>query len=538
MLKTMKLLFAALVVLAATSCSKVEDKMQELIPDKAVAVARLDVPKFIEHSGIEMKDGAIEFPEYFVKTLKETGVKTSQIDDVTEKLADCGLAFDKPAYGFVTKAALENEEDEFQAVCMLAIDDAEKLKTFLEDETDESFSEKDGLEYMQLDRENMSFVIDGDILLIGVARGDVNAVKLVNKLKDQKESIKDNESAMKALDTSDDFNLWVDAKKVMEKASGSIEDQMGYMPAGQKELMNALLSLTEAKAYAFHATLADNEFKVKSEIDMSGNGDFEKLAEKVLGEPSAELLAFMPAAKNMATFSISLNGAGIADLDIVKKGITQLRLPSEDEEMLMSFVKSVKGPLTVGVASNDFTDADYCLTFAVKAGKSQEVFAKYSSQLDEAVEYGYAQKVGDEYRMDQGNNTTMALGCKGDVLYMRMFTSEYGKKAADDSDAKSIIGDSKVAGVAKCTVDGMNGFISLKAMSPAETSGIFYVTKGGEKMKPLDTMWFFYKLGNHMNREFNKRSYDYNSYDYDSYGYEESAVDSAAVFDEAAAYGY
>ena len=524
-------MFAALVVLAATSCSKVEDKMQELIPDNAVAVGRLDVPKFIENSGVEMKDGKIEFPEYFVKTLKESGVKSSQIDDTAEKLADSGLDFSKPAYGFATEASLENEEDAFLGVFLMAIDDEKQLKAFLEEETDESFSEKDGMQYLQIDHERTSFVIDGDILIIGMSKNDVNPVKLVQKMKDQKENIKDNESAMKALDTSDDFNLWVNAKKVMEKMSGELERQMSYMPSSQQELMRALLSLTEAKAYALHATLADNEFKVKYEMDMSGNGDFEKLTEKVLGEPSAELLELMPAAKNMATFSVSLNGEGIADLDIVKKGINQIGLPEEDKNMLMSFVKSVNGPLTVGVASNGFNDEDYCVVYAVKASKSQEVLRKYGAQLDEAVQYGYAKKVGDEYQMEQGRDGTMAIGCKGDVLYLKMFTSTYDKKATSDSDAKSIIGSSKLSGLAKCTVAGMDGFLSVKAMSPVETSGIFYVKKGGEKMKPLDTVWFIYQLGKYMESdEFNKhrRSYSYD-YDYNDYSSDFSEEDVAAA---------
>ena len=536
MQKIVKLLFAALVVLAATSCSKVEDKMQELIPEKAIVVGRLDVPKFIEHSGIEMKDGKIEFPEYFVKTLKENGVKGSDIEDNAEKLAECGIDFDKPAYGFATEAALENEEDVFQSVFLLAIGDEKKLVSFLEEVTDESFSEKDGMQYLQADHDRTSFVIDGDILIIGISKSEVNPVKLVQKMKDSKESIKDNESAMKALDTNDDFNLWVDAKKVMEKTSSTIEREMSYMPASQQELMRALLSLTEAKAYALHATLADNEVKMKYEMDMSGNGDFEKLVDKVLGEPSAELLALMPAAKNMATFSLSLNGSGIADLDIFKKGVNQMGLPSEDKDMLVSFIKSVNGPLTVGVASNDFTNQDYCLVVAVKAGKAKEVFTKYGTQLDEAVQYGYAEKVGDEYRMKDGG-ATMALGCKGDVLYYKMYTSEYSKKATEDNDAKSIIGSSTVSGVVKCTVDGMNGFLSMKAMSPVETSGIFYVKKGGDKMKPLDTAWFFYKLGKYIDENFNRRSYsnyDYSSYDYDSDAYDEATEDVAAAAQEAA----
>lgn len=526
MQKIVKLLFAALVVLAATSCSKVENKMQELIPGDAIVVGRLDVPKFIEHSGIEMKDGKIEFPEYFVKTLKENGVKSGKIDDAAEKLADCGIDFDKPAYGFATEAALENEEDVFQGVFLFAIGDEKKLVSFIEEETDESFKEKDGMQCLQADRDRTSFVIDGDILIIGFSKNDVNPVKLVQKMKDQKENIKDNESAMKALDTSDDFNLWVDAKKVMEKTSGEIEREMSYLPSGQQELMRALLSLTEAKAYALHATLADDEFKVKYEMDMSGNGDFEKLVEKVLDEPSAELLELMPAAKNMATFSLSLNGAGIADLDIFKKGINQIGLPAEDKDMLVSFVKSVKGPLTLGVASNAFTEKDYCIVLAVKAGQANAVFTKYTQGLDEYVQYGYAEKVGNEYRMKQDNGI-LALGCKGDVLYMKMYTSEYSKKATEDSDAKSIIGSSKVSGIAKCTVDGMDGFLSIKSMSPVETSGIFYVKKGGEKMKPLDTVWFFYKLGKYIDENFNQRSYssyDYD-YDYDSYGSDDVVED-------------
>ena len=167
MQKIVKLLFAALVVLAATSCSKVEDKMQELIPGDAIVVGRLDVPKFIEHSGIEMKDGKIEVPEYFVKTLKENGVKSGKIDEAAEKLADCGIDFDKPAYGFATEAALENEEDVFQGVFLFAIGDEKKLVSFIEEETDESFKEKDGMQCLQADRDRTSFVIDGDILIIG-----------------------------------------------------------------------------------------------------------------------------------------------------------------------------------------------------------------------------------------------------------------------------------------------------------------------------------------------------------------------------------
>ena len=120
----------------------------------------------------------------------------------------------------------------------------------------------------------------------------------------------------------------------------------------------------------------------------------------------------------------------------------------------------------------------------------------------------------------------MAFGCTGDVLYVKAYTSEYAKNATDDADAKAIIGSSTVSALAKCSVDGMNAFLSIKSMSAAESSAIFYVKKGGEKLKPLDTAYFFLKLAKYLDNDFSTR---YNSYIYDENDYDYGFDDDYAV---------
>ena len=49
-MKTLKFVFAALVtILLATSCSKVENKLESQIPADALVVAKIDIPTLIKN---------------------------------------------------------------------------------------------------------------------------------------------------------------------------------------------------------------------------------------------------------------------------------------------------------------------------------------------------------------------------------------------------------------------------------------------------------------------------------------------------------
>lgn len=459
-----------MVLLLVTSCNKVENKMESMIPDDAVFVAKIDVPTFISNLKVEIKDGKVVFPEKFAKMLEEKG-ETMGKD--AEKLINSGLDFTSSFYFFAPN------DKEFALVGLFPVSDPDKLKKFITEEEKTEFESKDGMDVAS--KGGTGYVITDGILVVTEGK---DPASIVSGLASLKKNMGDNASIARAIDASDEINVYVNTKRLKELAG----NQVGNL-GKNGDMAKMAFDMMDIQSTAFHMNLADGEWRIGVDNEVDENGDFAKLINSVTTKPSAELLAFMPKANNMGVLNLNIDGEGILNLDMVKALLGEV---SSDPQMaqMVDIFKSVKGPVTLGIASDTFNPEDLSGTLAFKCGKAKELI----DMLKQLFEGAYTQN-GDEYVFSQrveGYNAS--LGVKGDVIYVKMTNKDYTETMASVGEAKDVIGGAIGSVFFSMAVDNMQMQFSVEGKSIKQGNAKMWVKEDGKKLSPLDALAFFDQL--------------------------------------------
>ncbi len=473
-MKALKICLAAMVLLLITSCNKVENKMESMIPDDAVVVAKINVPSLISNLKVEIKDGKMVLPERFAKMLEENGEDFTKDAD---KLVKSGIDFTSSIYFFMPDAK------EGAMVVMLPLSDEAKLKQFLSEEEKVTFESKDGLEVASKGTDG--YVIKDGVLIVTNGFEGKDPATVVNGFATLSKNMGDNASIVRALDANDDINVYVNTKRVKELAGNEVGNKM---PNG--DMAKMFFDLMDIKTSAFHMNLADGEWNLSVENEVDENGDYAKLINSVTTKPSAELLAFMPKANNMGVLNLNLDGEGILNLDMVKAALGEM---SSDPQMaqMLDIVKSVKGPVTVGFASTSFNPEDADGALAFKCGKSKELI----DLLKQMFPASFYTQNGDEYVLNdkvEGFNAT--LGVKGDVVYVKMTHKNYTENMASVGEAKDVIGNAMCGAFFSLGVDNMQMQLVHNGKSVKDIKWTMWVKEDGKKLSPLDALTFFDRL--------------------------------------------
>lgn len=461
-----------MVLLLVTSCNKVENKMESMIPDDAVMVAKIDVPSLISNLKVEFKDGKLILPEKFAKMLEEKG---ETFDKDAEKLLNAGLDFTSSFYFFVPN------DKEFSLVGLVPVSDPGKLKKFLTEEVKVTFESKDGMEIASQD--GMGYVIKDDVLFVTEGK---DPATIVNGLASLKKNMGDNASMVRALDASDDINVYVHTKRFKEWAGDNVKvEGMGK----NGEMAKMAFDLMDVKSSALHMSFADNDWCYSVENEVDDNSDFMKLINSITTKPSAELLAFMPKAENMGVLNLNIDGEGLLNLDMVKAALGEAGNDPQLQQMLDIF-KSVKGPVTFGVAASQLNPEELSGALAFKCGKSKELI----DMLKQMFEGSYTQN-GDEYVFGQrieGYNASLIV--KGDVICVTMANRDYPENMASVGDAKSVLSDAMLGGFVALTVDNMQLQLIIDGKNVKQGKVMMCVKEDGKKLSPLDALTFFDRL--------------------------------------------
>ena len=472
-MKTLRFCLAAMVLLLITSCNKVDNKMESQIPDDAVIVAKIDIPTLISNLKIEMKDGKMVLPEKFAKMLESKG---EDFSEDAAKLVNSGINFDHSIYLFAP------DSKELSLVALLPVSDPTKLKQFLTEEEKASFESKDGLEVAKMGE--MAYVIKDDLLYVTNGFKGQDPATIVNGLLANKKNMGDNAAIVRALDAGDDINVYVNTKRVKELAGNDVGNKL---PNG--DMAKMLFDLMDIKTSAFHMNLADGEWNISVENEVDDNGDFMKLVNSVTTKPSAELLAFMPKANNMGVLNLNIDGEGILNLDMVKAALGEMSGDPQMAQMLDIF-KSVKGPVTLGVAASQLNPEELSGALAFKCGKSKELI----DMLKQMFEGAYTQN-GDEYVFNQrieGYNASLCV--KGDVICVKMANRDYTENMASVGEAKDVIGNAMCGAFLSLGVDNMQMQLVHNGKSVKDIKWTMWVKEDGKKLSPLDALTFFDRL--------------------------------------------
>lgn len=462
-----------MVLLLITSCNKVDNKMESQIPDDAVIVAKIDIPTLISNLKIEVKDGKMVLPEKFAKMLEAKG---EDFSEDAAKLINSGIDFEHSIYLFAP------DTKELSLVTLVPVSDPAKLKQFLTDEEKASFESKDGLEVANMGE--MAYVIKEDLLYVTSGFKGQDPATIVNGLLTNKKNMGDNASIVHALDAGDDINVYVNTKRVKELAGNDVGNKL---PNG--DMAKMLFDLMDIKCSAFHMNLADGEWNISVENEVDDNGDFMKLVNSITTKPSADLLAFMPKATNMGVLNLNLDGEGILNLDMVKAALGEM---GSDPQMaqILDIVKSVKGPVTLGVAASQLNPEELSGALAFKCGKSKELI----DLLKQMLEGSYTQN-GDEYVFNQrieGYNASLSV--KGDVICVKVANRDYTENMASVGEAKDVIGNAMCGAFLSLGVDNMQMQLVHNGKSVKEGKLTMWVKEDGKKLSPLDALTFFDRL--------------------------------------------
>ena len=478
-MKTLKFVFAALVtMLLATSCSKVENKLESQIPADALVVAKIDIPTLIKNLDIQVKDGQVVLPEKFAKMVEENG-GAKEFKENFSKMTQSGIDFAHSIYFFVPKTSTSLEPS---GVLLAPVDDAAKLKKFLSDELKVALETKDGMEVNK--KQDNIFAIVDDVFYVALGYNDQDPASVIKGIVTTQKGMADNASIVRALDTDDEVNVYVDTKALKEMSSKELNNLGGQ----EAEMAKVIFDLIDIKSSAYHLNFADNTWNYRMSNEVDDNSDFAKMVNQVTSKPSAELLAFMPKSTNMGAINVNLNGEGIMNLDMVKKLTSQL---GGDIAPVLDIVKSINGPVTLGFASSSISPEDADLALAFKCGKAQELIGLLRTMLPPNA---YTQRDNEYALNDKIEGFNALLGVKDDVVYIKMTHKGYTETMSGVSEAKDVIGSSLAGGFLSLNVDGMELQLTTEGKNIKEGSAQLWVKENGKKLSPLDALTFFARL--------------------------------------------
>lgn len=476
------LLFAVLALMLVTSCSKVEDKIESQIPADAMMVLKANVPQLVSNLGITVKDGKIVLPEKCAAMMQQMGMSAEEFDAEGAKLLNSGIDLEHSIYCFVPRnqsADLNNAS----FIALIPVSDDAKLKSFLGDEMGLKLEDKDGMQFASQSgiatavKDGVLYIVGGDAAKDGAA-----CISALGKLD---KNMKDNAAIQKAIDTADDVNVYLDAKQYKEIAKQVVGKAGGEQALGA----GMILDMIDTNSTAYHLSLAGGELNVKCVNDMDDNSQFLKLINTVTAAPSDELLAFMPKAANTALFNVCLNGDGIANLDIVKPLIAQYGEDPQFQQVI-DILKSINGPVAIGVASDALGMEDVAGTVAFKCGKAADLMA----MLKEMSPAG-AEAQGDEI-VQKGlfNGMDGVIGSKGDVVYFKFAQKNYADNATALAEAKNLIGKSKAAMFISMNLDNVQLEFTAGGADAREGDMKFWVKQDGKNLGLLEVIPVVYQL--------------------------------------------
>ena len=285
------------------------------------------------------------------------------------------------------------------------------------------------------------------------------------------------------------------------------------------------MDVFDVESTAYHISLADNECNVKCVNELAENSDYPNLIKKMTAEPNADLISMMPSGDHTLIYSMSINGEGILNFNVVKELLGEL-LDNPDFADFVSLFKSINGPVVFGVACNDIKEQKFNIVAATKTPQANKLhnIIGMTPLSEEAV------RSGDEYVISE--SPSILLGTDNDVLYFKWLGG--GTKAtADLSEVKSLFSEAVAALYCTSTVDDMKMQLTAQSKDLKDGTAKMFVMENGKKLCFLDALTFFYKLGNEIDTYMSlDNSYDDESeYDFD----EDTAVATQAV-EEAFAY--
>lgn len=488
LMKLFKYLFLTLaMLLLATSCSNVDDKLEGMIPSDAVLVVKADMAQLIKHSGVRQQDGKLLLPKKFKNMLDQTGGDPGFLEEEMTKLQESGIDFTQCCYAYVDKGAFRGQGD-MDVVLLVPLSDEKKMQEFIKEKAEVEFKKQGDV--MVAGEKPTYFVIKDGVLCCTSVYEDNYADDFISALSPKK-NMTDNDAIVKALGTDDDVNIYVDSQKFRKEVARQFEG----VSSPESMATSTIMDIFDVKSSAIHINLSDNELNIKSENVFDKNSDYPKLVKEMTGKPNADLLKMMPNADNAFIFSMSINGEAIANFSLVKKLLGDA-YDDPDFAKVLDIFKSINGPVVVGAASNNLSEGDFNVVVAAKTPKANTLHNIID--MTPFAELGTRQ--GNEYVFQESSyDPEMVLGEKDNVLYFKLNNSSSSATMASNGEAKALFSDAISALYCTSTVDNMNMQLTMETKDGIDGNTTMWVKEDGKKLCFLDALAFFVKLASDLN---------------------------------------
>lgn len=465
-MKKIRMLLLLAVAVIVASCGKQQGvSPMSMIPDDAAMVMSINMESLIGKSGIEIKDGHVTFPDSYKSLFASMNVGDKEELD---GFATSGIDFEGRAYLFVNSA-------DFEAGLIVPIKDKESLKNFVEKVLEKTMT-ADGEYYKFVDRGNIQIISD-QYYGVFESKGSLDeAVCKAIMSGTLEKTISGKESAVKALDGTNDILLWMNYEKFVTMASSS------SMPAAAM-LQGGMLASVINSIDCITGSLDFNKKSIDLVAKTVYKNGTDALAgiEKMYGKASAEGLKFIPDDME-AVLSFSVNGENILKVNEISNLLLQYKenaMLSRDE--LRNYIAGIDGPVTIGMNYSSLIYNQYSVPAiygAIKNKNCKEIFSKIEGLIK-----GFGlpvMKNGDEIVLNFHNASAVAVGCKDGFLYFRTSGAPVTKSMYDDSKAREIM-ETSSCGLYLPVKDGSAIQRMLTSLDPAfEISGYASANSGSD----------------------------------------------------------
>ena len=402
--------------------------LEKMVPANSLAVVNMNVGQLLTDAGVTISGDKVKLPEKVQAAMSSGDV--SDMNETMEKIAKSGIDFGSTAYAFITNDAL-------QAAVLLPLSKPDNTKKWMQEEMGETWT--DGGEYSSIQSGGTLFLIRDKVLLIGVpneSNSEADAMKMALECVNKKvDNITSNSEAVAALHKGSGMNFYANigkSHKMLMKSSSEYRREMESNPMATffDEIQDGTASLS----------LKDNQLSLDGHVNVTKGGDLEQLTSKVFADPSTDFLKFIPGDCDVV-FAASINGANVAQLDMVSSAIRQSGF---EDFKIADLIKSIKGPVAIGFKAERYS-GDIPPISVVLTCEKVDVLKGIIDMLNMFGGDMIKPNGDGGYVLNPGDGSRIYLGSSGNCIYFSTLTLPTESSSAfSNSDIKSLFKQSRL----------------------------------------------------------------------------------------------
>ncbi len=433
-------LLAMVAIMAA--CSGVNEDLQKAIPADAAGVVCVDINSVLTKSTV-LTDGKIAIPSQLQAVVDDNDA--SPLNQLLNNLPVMGINTDSKVYIFFTTKT-------FSQVVLMALDDEDAARKYVERSTGADFQQVDGLNCVY--QEDVFYTVKDKTLMVarvGKPMEVSKAASAARRMLDRNTtSIIDDKEVKECIDADNDMNAYLKTEGLKIVLNGS----KTYREIAQKMPLVEIFTESDVKAYVASLNLNDHDAALDIKVKVDDNSEYIKLLTSTLSSPSADFLKAIPESMEYI-LAMSVKGENFVKLpQIVQLVEIFKQQPYIGRLDLSSILATIDGPVAVGLARDPYLD-DWNAVIAAKSTNPDAVVeqvAKFASALGQQPEL-----YGDSY-IYQYENKMISIGVTEGILNMKMLNYEQTEGYSYGNDeARTFFEKSPMGLYVKASKDGKGG---------------------------------------------------------------------------------